>query len=205
MSQVEPKSPVDRPSDTRDAERVKGTLLLARLKFLKSKGDEVRALVLGRLEPADRAVVSGVVLPSSWYPADVLHHLESAIVAMLAGGDRNRLFLELGRFSADTNLAPGGVQRPYLREGDPTFLLRNVPRMYSAQHSTGHRSCEVNGPKAAVIRSESSGPVHPDDCLTTVGWLERAIMLSGGQKARVVETQCISRGATACEYRCDWE
>jgi uncharacterized protein (TIGR02265 family) len=126
------------------------------------------------------------------------------IVALLARGDRRELFLDMGRFTADTNLGPGGVQRPYLREGDPHGLLRNVPRMYAAQHAGGVRTYEELEPRAAVIRTLHGEAPDAEDCFTAVGWLRRAIELSGGKIVTVEETRCRGRGADACEYVCRW-
>jgi uncharacterized protein (TIGR02265 family) len=110
----------------------------------------------------------------------------------------------MGRFSAETSLGSGGAQRPFLKKGDPHYLLSNVPAMYSAQHSTGRRTCERAGERVAVVRTFDAGEADAEDCLTAVGWLQRAIELSGGREARVVETQCRARGAAHCEYRCSW-
>jgi uncharacterized protein (TIGR02265 family) len=182
---------------------VKGTLLLARMKYLRARGDEDAERVLRRMTVADQQALRGMLLPSTWYPAGLLLRLELTTAALLARGDRRQLFIDLGRFSADTNLGPTGVQRAYLRDGDPHYLLRNVPRMYSAQHSDGTRSCEETGPKSATVRTEG-GETSADDCLTTVGWLKRAIELSGGRIVTVEETRCRARGATSCEYVCRW-
>jgi uncharacterized protein (TIGR02265 family) len=182
---------------------VKGTLLLARLKYLRSRGPEDMERVMKRLSAADQQALRGMLLPSTWYPAGLLLRLELTIAAVLARGDRQQLFLDLGRFSADTNLGPTGIQRPYLRAGEPLFLLRNLPRMYSAQHSDGTRSCEETGPRSATVRTEG-GETSGDDCLTAVGWLKRAIELSGGRIVTVEETQCRARGAPCCEYVCRW-
>jgi uncharacterized protein (TIGR02265 family) len=144
-----------------------------------------------------------MLLPSTWYPAGLLLRLELTLAAILSRGDRGHLFRDLGRFSADTNLGPTGVQRPYLREGEPHYLLRNVPRMYSAQHSDGTRTYEATGANSATIRTEG-GETTADDCLTAVGWLKRAIELSGGKIVTVEETRCRARGAPCCEYVCGW-
>jgi len=184
--------------------KVKGALLLARMKYLRSRGAESEERVLRRLSAADQAIVRGTLHPSAWYPADVLLRLEMTIVALLASGDRPRLFLDMGRFSAETNLGQGGVQRPFLKEGDPHFLLSNVPAMYSALHSNGRRTCERSGERGAIVRSFDGEEADAEDCLTAVGWLQRAIEMSGGTEARVVETQCRARGAAHCEYRCSW-
>jgi uncharacterized protein (TIGR02265 family) len=192
-------APGPRPGD-----KVKGTLLLARLKFVKARGPDATERVLRRLSAADQAVLRGVLLPSTWYPADLLARLELTAAALLAQGSRPSLFTEMGRFSAATNLASGGMQRPYLREGDPHFLLANVPRMYTSQHSVGHRTYEKVADQAALIRSFDEEPFSADDCRTTAGWLEEAVTLSGGRRARVDELKCRSRGAAHCEFHCSW-
>jgi uncharacterized protein (TIGR02265 family) len=184
---------------------VKGTLLIARMKYLRAQGKEPIERVLRNLSQEDQQVLRGMLLPSTWYAADLLARLEATIAAILAKGDRRALFLDMGHFSADTNLGPKGVQRPYLRVDDPHFLLRNVPRMYATQHSGGTRTYEQTGTRSAVVRTlAEGGPVNPDDCLTAMGWLRRAIELSGGKSVTVDETQCRARGAPCCEYVCNW-
>ena len=186
------------------AGKVKGTLLIARVKYLRARGDESFERVLRRLSAADQQVVRGMLLPSGWYAADLVLRFEMTIVALLARGERRELFLDMGRFTADTNLGPSGVQRPYLKEGDPHFLLRNVPRMYSAQHAGGVRTYTFLEAKAAVIRTLDGEDANAEDCLTAVGWLRRSIELSGGRIVTVDETQCRGRGARCCEYVCRW-
>ncbi len=184
--------------------KVKGTLLISRMKYLRARGDEPCERVLRRMSAADQQVLRGMLLPSSWYAADLVVRLEMTIVALLSRGDRKELFLDMGRFTADTNLGPNGVQRPYLRVGDPHFLLRNVPRMYAAQHAGGVRTYEQIELKAAVIRTVEGDEPSADDCLTAVGWLRRAVELAGGRIVTVEETRCRGRGHASCEYVCRW-
>lgn len=183
---------------------VKGTLVIARMKYLRSRGPEASERVLRRLSQADQAVLRGMLLPSSWYPVDLLARFEMTIAAVLARGDRQALFVDMGQFSAETNLGPKGVQRPYLKDGDPHFLLSNVPRMYAAQHTDGTRTYEQTGPRSAVIRTLSQSEVDADDCLTAVGWLRRAIELSGGRAVTVDEARCRAKGAPDCQFNCSW-
>ena len=188
----------------RPAGKVKGTILIARMKFLRGQGKIPVEAVLQHVCPADQAVLQGILLPSTWYSTELLMRLETAIAAVIARGDRARAFTEMGRFSAQANLGPGGVQRPYLREGDPHHLLERVPRMYLSQHTMGRRSYERSGERSAVIRSFDCQDAAADDCLIVVGWLQRAIELSGGTEVRVVEAQCHARGAPHCEYHSEW-
>ncbi len=183
---------------------IKGTLLIARMKYLRARGAEESERVLRRLSAADQQALRGMLLPSSWYPAGLLLRLEMTTAAILSRGNRKQLFLDMGRFSADTNLGPSGVQRPYVKEGDPHYLLRNVPRMYSAQHSGGVRRYEEIGPKEATILTVAGEEPNAEDCLTAIGWLKRAIELSGGKIVTVEETSCRANGAGSCAYACRW-
>ena len=183
---------------------MKGTLIAARLRFLRARGNETVDRVLNRMSAEDQTTLRGMVLPSSWYPADLLQRLEMTAAAIVANGDPKALFMEMGRYTAQTNLGPTGVQRAYLRAGDPHFLLVNVPRMYVTQHTDGNRTYEKTGERSAVIRSVDGEPPRPEDCLTTVGWMGRAIEFSGGRAVRVEEKLCRSKGAAHCEFHCFW-
>ncbi len=185
--------------------KVKGTLLIARMKYLRAQGTEAAERVLRRLAQTDQTALRGMLLPGSWYSADLLQRFEMTIAAVLSSGDRRALFLDMGQFSAETNLSENGIQRAYVRRDDPHFLLRNVPRMYSAQHSDGStRTYEQTGLRSAVVRTIASEPPQPEDCLTAIGWLRRAIELSGGRTVQVEEAHCRASGAESCEFRCTW-
>ena len=43
------------------------------------------------------------------------------------------------------------------------------------------------------------------DCLTVVGWYEKAIEMCGATNAKVTETKCRARGDDVCEYLCEWQ
>jgi uncharacterized protein (TIGR02265 family) len=195
------------PSPPRAAasSKVKGTLLRARMTFLRGQGAEAAERVLRRMSAADQEALRGTILPSAWYPGSLLLRLEMTAVALLARGDRGRLLVEMGRFTATTNLGATGVHRSFVREGDPHFLLRNVPTIYQAQHAgAGRREYERTGDRGAVIRTFDAPEVAADDCLTAVGWLQRGIEVCGGRDPAVVEPLCVARGDPRCEYRCTW-
>jgi hypothetical protein len=188
-----------------DSGRIKGTLLVSRMKYLRSQGGGAVAAVLERLPAEDREALDGLLLlTSAWYPAGLLKRLDTAITAALANGERSAMLLDLGQHSANVNLGPGGVLRPFLRVDDPHGLLREVPRIHSFQHGAGLRTYERIGERAAVLRTLASDGFVGDDCLTTVGWLQRAIELAGGRDVQVAELTCLARGAPCCEYLCEW-
>ena len=183
--------------------RIKGHVLLTRLKYVRDVAGEAKlGEVLASLPAEDRAVLSGMILPVTWFPLDLNLRLDGAIATVLSPEDKTRVFLEMGRASAEQNLK--GVHRPYVREGDPHFLLSAAPRIYAAYYAVGNRTYEKVGEKSAVLRTFGAEAVSATDCLTVVGWHQRAIELCGGREVKVEETQCRARGAPHCEYRCEW-
>lgn len=182
---------------------IKGNVLLARLKYVRDVGGEpALQAILARLPPEDAKVLGGWILPISWYPIDLYLRLDDAVATVMSPHDRAGVFLEMGRASADANLS--GPQRPFVREGDPHFLLQAAPQIYAAYYAVGRRTYRRTGETSAVLVTEDAENVTETDCLTVVGWHVRAIELCGGKDVKVEEARCRARGDEVCEYRCSW-
>jgi uncharacterized protein (TIGR02265 family) len=183
--------------------RIKGVVVLARRQFVLDRwGEEGWRQVLARLAPADQEALGQILLHAGWYPFELGQRLDDAIASVHSPHDRRQIFLDMGRASADVNLSQ--AHRAYVRPGEPQFLLRCMPDIYKAYYDTGHRTYEKAGPTAAVLRTYDAENVTADDCLTVVGWLERATALCGGREVQVRETCCRVAGAPFCEYVIEW-
>jgi uncharacterized protein (TIGR02265 family) len=184
--------------------RIKGGVLISRLNMLRQHGGQVRVdEVLRRLPPEDQAVLRKMILPIAWYPMELNLRLDSAIAEVLSPEDKRRAFIDMGRASAEESLH--GAQHVFVRQGDPQFLLSQAPQIYRFYYAVGSRTYEKTGPKAAVLRTYGAENVTEADCLTIIGWHERAIELSGGRSASVEHPLCRARGAPHCEYHCSWQ
>ena len=184
--------------------RIKGTVLISRLNMVRQQGGQARVEeVLRRLPPADQALLRKMILPINWYPLELNLRLDAAIADVLSPEDRTRAFMEMGRASADENLK--GAQHVFVRPGDPHFLLSQAPQIYRFYYAIGSRTYEKTGQKSAVLRTFGAENVTETDCLTIVGWHQRAIELSGGKSVRVTHPKCAARGAQLCEYHCQWD
>jgi uncharacterized protein (TIGR02265 family) len=183
--------------------RIKGAVLIARLDFIRNRGGEQGLKqVLARLPEADRQVLGGMLVRVGWYPLDLHLRLDGAIADALSPGNPSEIFLEMGRASAETNL--NGPQAPFVKKGDPHYLLRNAPQVYSAYHDTGRRTYEQAGERAAILRTFDAEIVDARDCLTTLGWIERAVEISGARAPKATETRCRARGDLHCEVHVAW-
>jgi len=200
--------PSSHPSDRAkrphgDRGSVKGSVLESRLAYVRdTRGEAAITRVLGRLPEDDRVILGGMVLPFVWYPFATNARLDRAIADEFAIGDR--IFLLLGEASARHNLGSQS-QKSYIREKNPHALLKQTSAIYQVYYDTGHRTYERVDDRHAVLRTHDSQSFSVDDCLTVVGWHQTAIERCGGRNVSVKEVQCRARGATICEYVCEWE
>jgi hypothetical protein len=185
--------------------KVRGALLLARLRYVRSLGVERSLRILASLEPEMRmGLDERKIVPSSWYPAELMLKFDEAIAAEAANGDRAAVLVAIGQFAADASFGPTGPLRPYAGQNDPHALLRDVPRVHAGLAGGGTRGYARVGARAALVRAVKGHRNEGGDCLTNVGWLQRAIERCGGRDVQVVETACIGRGGSCCEFRCEW-
>ncbi len=189
--------------DVKTGARIKGGVLISRLRFLRERGGEALVdRVTQRVTAEDREVLKGFLLPTSWYPLDLNLRLDHAIADEVSPKAPDQVFIEMGRASAQANLT--AAQSMFVRVGDPHSLLAQAPTIYRHYYAVGHREYERLGEHAARVRTFDADSVTATDCLTIVGWHQRAIELCGGSDVRVVEEKCRARGADHCAYRCEW-
>ncbi|NOK05226.1 TIGR02265 family protein [Myxococcus xanthus] len=184
--------------------RIKGGVLISRLNMLRQHGGQVGVdAVLRRLPAEDQALLRKMLLPVGWYPLELNLRLDAAIAGVMSPEDKDRAFLEMGRASAHEALH--GPQHVFVKAGEPHFLLSQAPKIYRFYYAVGSRTYEQTGPCAAVLRTFGAENVTEPDCLTIIGWHERAIELCGGRAVHVTHPMCRARGAPHCEYHCTWE
>jgi uncharacterized protein (TIGR02265 family) len=185
------------------AERViKGSVLRARLMFVEQRlGQAGLTRIISRLPREDREILQGILLPAAWYPFETEERLDQAIAAELGGKDE--IYKELGAASAELNLSAS--QKVYVRERDPHGLLKSAASIYRLYYASGQRTYERVSDTKAILRTTGSDTYSRQDCLTIVGWHERAIAMCGGKNPKVRETKCRARGDDVCEYVCEWE
>jgi uncharacterized protein (TIGR02265 family) len=183
--------------------RVGGNIILARRTFVQQRGGEALwERVLSHLPEEDAKSLRRVLLVTTSYPLDLNLKLDEAIAREISPGDARKAFLDMGRSSADVNLK--GPHRAFVKDGDPHHLLSFAETIYAYYYGEGRRTYEKTGPNSATLVTYGAPTSTPGDCLTVVGWHERAIEMSGGRNVQVVESKCRSRGDAVCEYRCAW-
>jgi len=177
-------------------------VLQSRLAYVKSRGGPGTVeLVLARLCAEHRKTLSELILPVGWYPFEINVELDRAIMLSLGGG--RGIYREMGVQSATDSL--GATHKNLIRARDPQGLLKHSAQIHKLYYDTGYRTYEWVSAKSAILRTFDCKSFSTEDCLTNMGWHEKAIALCGGKSVRVSEPQCRARGAKCCEYVCQWE
>ncbi len=181
---------------------VKGSVLRSRVDFVEKKfGHERLDLVLGILSEEDRHTLKRGLLPAQWYPFALGERLEKAILQVL-GEEGRSIFMELGRRSAMYNL--GGVHQVFVRAGEPHHLLSRAPAIYKLYYDSGTRTYEKTGEDACRLVTSGTEDFSEGDCLTVMGWHERAVEICGGRNVVIDHSRCRARGDAVCEYLISW-
>jgi predicted hydrocarbon binding protein len=180
---------------------VKGTILLSRVALVRGRGGEAAVkAVLARMPTADQELLRGIVLPVGWYPFEVNERLDAAI-AKEFGGDA--IYRSLGAQSAIDAL--GTTHKNFVRQRDAHGLLKHVAQLHRLYKDSGYMTYEWVDRSTAVIRTYDCKSFSAADCLTNLGWHEKAVELCGGRNVRATETRCRANGEKLCEYHCAWE
>ncbi len=183
-------------------QQIKGAVLKSRMAFVHDLlgGDGVQRVLAG-LPPEDQAALKSI-LTIRWYPFEVGKRLDEAIVAVCGNGDP-MFFKQLGAASADKNLA--GPHKSFLTQGEPHTFLAKAPAVYRLYYETGRREYERTGEKSGVLTTHEAETFSAPDCLTVVGWHERALEMCGATGVRIVEEECRANGGAVCRYRVEWD
>jgi len=181
---------------------VKGIVLRARTEFIRKHfGEDDWRRVLEALKPQWRPLLEGDVLMSSWYPLSILIDLSETADRVLAKGDL-ALCRTIGRETA--RLALQGVHRSFAREGDPSFVIRVTPLLWSQYYDSGRSETESTGPSSARTSFHDFAEPHRAICLGILGWLEAANEIWGGRDVRVAEKKCRCWKDDRCEFEMQW-
>lgn len=181
---------------------VKGAVFDSRLAFLRAEGGNALVkLVVATLPEPDREAIALGFHPDEWYSFDLNARLDLAISKVLARGDA--IFRTLGQYSASHNL--GSVHSTYVTEKNPHGLLEEAATIFRIYYDSGHREYTRVSDKSAALRTYDCRSFSVEDCLTVVGWHEKAIELCGGKHPRVTEPICRAKGGVLCEYLCEWD
>jgi predicted hydrocarbon binding protein len=186
------------------AVHVKGLVLKSFLDYvLESQGKAGQARLLEALSPEVRAMVSGDVLFSSWYPLRAAIEGFVAVDRLFGKGDLD-LCREIGRYTARAALK-SGVQQSFAREFDPEFAIKMGPVIWPQYYDSGRVEVESISPTTAITRIVDFAEPNRAICVSVQGWTEEATRIWGGVQVKLRETRCVAQGDPLCEFILKWK
>jgi predicted hydrocarbon binding protein len=186
------------------AVHVKGLVLKSYLDYVReSQGKEGEARLLEALSPEVRAMVSGDVLFSSWYPLRAAVDGFVAVDRVFGKGDLE-ICREIGRYTARAALK-SGVQQSFAREFDPEFAIKMGSVIWPQYYDSGGVEVESVNSTTAITRIVGFAEPNRAICVSVQGWTEEAVRIWGGVQVKLRETQCVAQDDPLCEFVVKWK
>ena len=179
---------------------VKGSAFRARMQYVEERGAEAAARLLAELDGDTRDLARAGFLVNGWYPYAAFIELNRAIDKLHGQGDF-ALCRELGRYGCDVNLTT--LYRVFFRIGSVQFILRRAAAAWRVNYDEGQLNVIEQADGFAKLRMVGVPKPHRAHCLSVLGWITRAIELSGGKVQDVQET-CRALGQPDCEMALRW-
>jgi hypothetical protein len=182
---------------------VKGSALASRVAWIQL-GHGAAGMAKLRAEASAQLgeTLDAGVGKARWYPLRQFIELNVLIDRLFGAGDL-ALVKQLGRHGADANLTT--IYRLFYKVGTTHWILGRAVRLWSAHYDTGYLEVLTRGARAATLRIHNFALPDRSHCLSVMGWAERSIELSGGQRVEVTESKCRARGDEVCQLDVSWE
>jgi uncharacterized protein (TIGR02265 family) len=182
--------------------KVKGTIMIEVVKFLRSTREEARKVVPARLQH----YLDSRILATSWHPEEDYLELMRAVIELFP---RSGNSLDITSFEAASRASSGnyfeGPYKSLVRRGEPARTLTSLKSLWRLRHDTGEFEIEAKGDKAARVVLRDYALVARESCELVQGTLWGMLHHSGAEGIRLTHTRCRARGAEACEWDLTWD
>lgn len=179
--------------------KVKATMLKAHLAWAEKRiGD------LSRLLPHVDTECAGLLrgtLSTSWVPFSCLVQIDRAIAAA-AGGPAEKIFRDLGRYSATTNLS--GAYKRFV-SAEPHRFFAQMSVLHRQFQDFGQSRYEEDGASEGRVILEGYSEFSPVYCASAAGYFEEALrMMHAPGRIVVAEISCQCGGDPQCVFKMTW-
>jgi hypothetical protein len=164
-------------------------------------GPAAKGAVMARLTPADREVLSGIVLPITWYPLPPFGRLLRVMDGELGKGDFS-LVVERGEWTATRDLHT--LRKAFLKLVTIPWIIQKGASLWPKFHDTGRWEVRHGDGDHAIAELHDLGVVDEAVCASIRGWIIGLAKLSGTRKVEVRQTTCRAKGDSACVFEVRW-
>jgi predicted hydrocarbon binding protein len=178
-------------------------MFLSTFAFMEHRfGPAAKDAVMRRLSDADRELLSGILLPITWYPLAPFGRLLRAMDGELGRGDFT-LVSERGEWTATRDLHT--LRRAVLKFVSIPWVIQKGASLWHQFHDTGRWEVRQMDPEHAIAELHDLGVVDEAICASIGGWILGLAKLSGdGKVVDLRHTTCRAKGDAACVYELRW-
>jgi hypothetical protein len=186
------------PSNPRG--QVKGVSFVAVKRFVEQRGPSKWEPIVDSLSRADAELVRSA-LAMGWYRTETYESLIVAVDRELGDGKLGILG-DFGRFQAEHDL--NLFYRIVLRFWSPAVLVEKTAEMWGKYHDTGAWEVRRDGDHhVAAFLGQWLG-ASEIMCAGVVSYVTRLFELVGAKGVHTQHPECVTRGASRCQFVVDW-
>jgi hypothetical protein len=182
--------------------KIKGTIVIEVVKYLRSRKDAARSLV----PPALHHYLEGRILSTSWHPEADYLELMRAVIKLRGSADALPGVSPWEASARASNAAYfEGPYKSLVRKGDPgRSLVSSLGPLWRLRHDTGEFEIELQGEKAARLELRDYALVAREACELVQGTLWGLLDYSGAKNIQLTHSRCRARGDSVCEWQASW-
>jgi len=158
---------------------------------------------LDALPEESKKIMRGLINSGNWYPIKVASVIPLKVISRLFyDGDDIRTALTIGRFGADFALT--GIYKFFIQFGSPRYIIERGGRVFDNYYRPTEIAI-VNSKRNNVIMHITKFP-EPDEITeyTIVGWIQRALEITGCKNVNIEITKSLSRNDEVTEFDIHW-
>jgi hypothetical protein len=184
--------------------QVKGTAVETLPIFIKMKfGEQALERWLKALGALAQKEYSGLIMASGWYPLREMFIEPTQALCDVFFERKISGAEEVGRFSAEHALK--GIYKFFIKLGSPESLIERAGMIFPTYYRPSAMNIVDKVKGGATFRITQFEDAHPTVEHRILGWIERALQISGAKSPQVQIVCSMTSGAACTDINCRWE
>ncbi|HIJ58008.1 MAG TPA: hypothetical protein HPQ03_18070 [Deltaproteobacteria bacterium] len=179
--------------------KVKGTMFIPWVKAIKA---DKTGLCDDHLTQGEKEVMSGLILPSSWYSFETYKNCLNAVSMVFAQNNPGTLW-EWGKEYGKSIMS--SVYKRAIQEEDPKLAMEQFVFVFKSMFNFGRLSFEIVSDNEMLVSIEEFDPDFEVWYYVTIGWLEQFIELCLKKTVQAEFGQKSWEGAPMTQIKVTWD
>ncbi len=179
--------------------KIKGTVLIQIIKFLRSRKERGREATPKYLHH----YLESRILAANWYPENDYLELLRATASLADFGPDIDCWEELGRFAARSYI--DDAYQILIRKGDAAGTLKNFGLLWELRHDTGKAEVTSLLPGTALIKIRDYVLVDENLCRAIQGTILGMLEAAEIKEIQITKGLCRARGDELCAWQIQWD